>query len=111
MILQRGRFSQAVVQTMPKESYLGRLEYGFKGKFLVNASARYDQSSNFAEDKGEVFGGLGLAWRLKEEDFMQSAEFINDLKLRVAWGVTGNDAIDGGKELFIIWWRPWTNIL
>jgi len=81
-----------------KESYLGRLEYGFKGKFLVNASARYDQSSNFAEDKGELFGGVGLAWRLKEEDFMQSAEFINDLKLRVAWGVTGNDAIDGGRN-------------
>ncbi len=81
-----------------KESYLARLEYGFKGKFLVNASARLDQSSNFAEDKGEVFGGLGLAWRLKEEEFMQSAEFINDLKLRVAWGVTGNDAIDGARN-------------
>ena len=83
---------------MQRKVTLARLEYGFKGKFLVNASARLDQSSNFAEDKGEVFGGLGLAWRLKEEEFMQSAEFINDLKLRVAWGVTGNDAIDGARN-------------
>jgi TonB-linked SusC/RagA family outer membrane protein len=81
-----------------KESYLGRVEYGFKGKYLFNGSARYDQSSNFADDKGELFGGIGAAWRVSEENFMQGISWINDLKLRLAWGVTGNDAIDGGRN-------------
>lgn len=76
-----------------KESWLGRVEYGFKGKYLVNATARYDQSSNFAADKGQLFGGLGFAWRVSDESFMKGATWINDLKLRAAWGVTGNDAI------------------
>ena len=76
-----------------KESYLGRVEYGFKGKYLLNLTARYDQSSNFAEDKGELFGGVGAAWRISDEDFMKNTSWINDLKLRAAWGVTGNDGI------------------
>lgn len=78
-----------------KESYLGRVEYGFKGKYLLNATARYDQSSNFALDKGQLFGGAGLAWRVSDEAFMQNLKGINDLKLRAAYGVTGNDAIPG----------------
>jgi TonB-linked SusC/RagA family outer membrane protein len=81
-----------------KESYLGRVEYGYKGKYLFNGSARYDQSSNFAEDKGELFGGIGFAWRMSDENFMQGVNWINDLKLRLAWGVTGNDAIDGNRN-------------
>jgi len=78
-----------------KESWLGRLEYGFKGRYLLNGTARYDRSSNFAGDKkGQLFGGVGAAWRLSDEEFMQNARWINDLKIRAAWGVTGNDAID-----------------
>lgn len=76
-----------------KESWLGRLEYAFKGKYLLNTTARYDQSSNFADKKGQLFGGVGFAWRLSDEAFMRSVNWINDLKLRAAWGVTGNDAI------------------
>lgn len=78
-----------------KESYLGRVEYGFKGRYLINATARYDQSSNFALEKGQLFGGVGLAWRVSDEAFMQSATWVSDLKLRAAYGVTGNDAIPG----------------
>ncbi len=81
-----------------KESYLGRLEYGFKGKYLLNASARYDQSSNFADDKGQLFGGAGIAWRASDEDFLKNVSWISDLKLRAAYGVTGNDAIDGSRN-------------
>jgi TonB-dependent starch-binding outer membrane protein SusC len=76
-----------------KESWLGRAEYGFKGKYLLNLTARYDQTSNFADDKGQLFGGVGAAWRISDEDFMQNVSWVNDLKLRAAWGVTGNDAI------------------
>lgn len=81
-----------------KESYLGRVEYGFRGKYLVNGTIRYDQSSNFADKKGEVFGGVGVAWRLSDEGFLDNSSWINDLKLRGAFGVTGNDAIDPGSN-------------
>ena len=77
-----------------KESWLGRVEYGYKGKYLINGSARYDQSSNFAEDKGQLFGGVGVAWRLSDEAFLQNITWVNELKLRGSWGITGNDAID-----------------
>ncbi len=79
-----------------KESYLGRLEYGYKGKYLFNGTIRHDASSNFVANKGQMFGGVGLAWRLSDEDFLKNVKWINDMKLRAAWGVTGNDAINGG---------------
>ena len=78
-----------------KESYVGRVEYGYKGRYLLNATARYDQSSNFAVDKGQTFGGIGAAWVLTDEKFLSNETWLNSLKLRGAWGVTGNDAING----------------
>lgn len=80
-----------------KESYMGRVEYGYKGKYLLNATARYDQSSIFPVEKGQVFGGVGLAWSVSEESFMQSVKAVNNLKLRLAYGVTGNDAVDASR--------------
>lgn len=80
-----------------KESYMGRLEYGYKGKYLLNATARYDQSSIFPVEKGQLFGGVGLAWSISEEAFMQNVKAVKNLKLRFAYGVTGNDAVDGSR--------------
>ena len=54
-----------------KESYMGRLEYGYKGRYLVNATIRYDQSSVFPVLKGGTFGGVGVAWVLSDETFMR----------------------------------------
>jgi len=78
-----------------KESYVGRVEYGYKGKYLLNGTVRYDQSSNFLSDKGQTFGGIGAAWVLTDENFLKNVTWLNSLKLRGAWGVTGNDAING----------------
>ncbi len=78
-----------------KESYMGRLEYGYKGRYLVNATIRYDQSSVFPVLKGGTFGGVGVAWVLTDETFMSSARWLNNLKLRAAYGTTGNDQIEG----------------
>lgn len=79
-----------------KESYMGRLEYGFKNKYLLNATIRYDQSSVFPVLKGGTFGGVGLAWVVTDEKFMNSAaRWLNSLKLRAAYGTTGNDQIEG----------------
>jgi TonB-linked SusC/RagA family outer membrane protein len=74
---------------------MGRLEYGYKGRYLVNATIRYDQSSVFPVLKGGTFGGVGVAWVLTDESFMSSARWLNNFKLRAAYGTTGNDQIEG----------------
>ena len=69
----------------------------FKGKYLINATARYDQSSIFPIEKGKTFGGVGLAWNITSEPFMKDVRWVSNLKLRAAYGITGNDAIDGSR--------------
>jgi TonB-dependent starch-binding outer membrane protein SusC len=81
-----------------KESYMGRLEYGYKGKYLLNATIRHDESSNFPILKGGTFGGAGFAWVVSDEPFMQNIKQINSLKLRIDYGTTGNDVVDGGRR-------------
>ena len=78
-----------------KESYMGRLEYSFRSKYLLNATIRYDQSSVFPVLKGGTFGGIGLAWVVSDEEFMKSVSWANNVKLRAAYGTTGNDQIEG----------------
>jgi TonB-linked SusC/RagA family outer membrane protein len=74
-------------------SYMARLNYGYKEKYLLTVSARRDGSSVLAEDqKYSTFPSAALAWRISKEDFMK-AGWVNDLKLRVGAGVTGNSAI------------------
>jgi TonB-linked SusC/RagA family outer membrane protein len=75
-------------------SYLGRVNYGFKGKYLFTASVRADGSSRFAEDnKWGVFPSGAFAWRMSDEAFMSQVDAINNLKLRASIGVTGNSEI------------------
>ncbi len=79
-------------------SYMGRLNYSYKGKYLATVSARYDGSSRLAEGrKWVVFPSVALAWRLKNENFLKTSNVISDLKLRVGWGRTGNSGIDPYK--------------
>lgn len=70
-------------------SYLGRLNYDYAGKYLVTASLRYDGSSKLAE-KWAMFPSFAVAWRLSEENFMQS-DFLSNLKLRFSYGKSGNN--------------------
>jgi TonB-linked SusC/RagA family outer membrane protein len=72
-------------------SFLGRLNYSYKGKYLATASFRRDGSSKFgANNKWANFPSVNLAWRVSQEDFMMNSSLINDLKFRVGYGVTGN---------------------
>lgn len=74
-------------------SYMVRLNYSFKDKYLLTVSARDDGSSVLAEGhKYSWFPSAALAWRISHEKFM-NANWVNDLKLRVGAGVTGNSAI------------------
>lgn len=79
-------------------SYMGRLNYGFDDKYLLTVSVRSDGASQLAEgNKFDVFPSAALAWRMSRESFMQNLGWLNELKLRVGVGVTGNSAIDAYK--------------
>ncbi|HWI92660.1 MAG TPA: TonB-dependent receptor [Flavisolibacter sp.] len=74
-------------------SYMARVNYSFKEKYLLTASARRDGSSVLAEGhKWDWFPSAALAWRISREKFM-NAPWVNDLKLRIGAGVTGNSAV------------------
>lgn len=74
-------------------SYMARINYSFKEKYLLTASARRDGSSVLAEGhKWDWFPSAALAWRISREKFM-NAPWVNDLKLRIGAGVTGNSAV------------------
>lgn len=72
-------------------AFLGRVSYDYEGKYLATASLRYEGSSKFGKNnKWGYFPAFSLGWRLSQEDFMSSAGWIDDLKLRADFGVTGN---------------------
>lgn len=74
-------------------SYYARLIYSFDDKYILSASVRRDGSSNFGPlSRYGNFPGAGFAWRFSQEDFIKTAfPFINDGKLRIGWGRTGNN--------------------
>jgi TonB-dependent starch-binding outer membrane protein SusC len=73
------------------ESYLGRLNYNFKEKYYLQAAIRSDGSVQFGSDnKWGTFPSVSGAWRISQEPFMQNIPVINELKLRLETGKTGN---------------------
>jgi len=75
-------------------SYLGRLDYSFKGRYLLEASFRDDASPNFPiEHQWGFFPSGSIGWKISEENFFQNnVHFLDDLKVRFNLGLTGNDA-------------------
>ena len=74
------------------QSYMGRVNYSYKEKYLLTASVRTDGSSHLLE-KYSTFPSLALGWNIKKEDFMEDNRIFSDLKLRASYGVTGNQAV------------------
>lgn len=71
-------------------SYFGRLTYNYAGKYILTASVRRDGSSKFAPaNRWGTFPSAALAWRAKNESFLQNSKTFSDLKFRVGYGVTG----------------------
>jgi len=71
--------------------YVGRLNYGYKGKYLVSASVRRDGASNFdAARQWGTFPAISAAWRISEEKFMEGADFVSELKIRASHGTVAN---------------------
>lgn len=76
-------------------SYLGRVNYSFRDKYLVSASVRRDGSSKFAEgNRFSVFPSLAVGYVLSEEDFVKNLDLFSMLKIRGSWGMTGSQAIN-----------------
>ena len=75
-------------------SYMARINYGFNNRYLLTVSGRWDGSSVLAEgNKWAFFPSASVAWRLEQEDFIKAIPVINQLKLRLGYGVTGNAAV------------------
>jgi TonB-linked SusC/RagA family outer membrane protein len=72
-------------------SQFGRVNYNYAGKYLVSASLRHEGSSRFGKNnKWGYFPSASLGWMMSNENFMKKAKWINSLKLRFGFGVTGN---------------------
>ena len=74
-------------------SLFGRLSYNYDSKYLFTANVRGDGSSKLHPDhRWGIFPSFSAAWRLSSEEFMQDADWIDDLKIRGGWGQTGNQS-------------------
>ncbi|WP_436416769.1 SusC/RagA family TonB-linked outer membrane protein [Petrimonas sp.] len=84
-------------------SYLGRVNYIFKDRYLFTFTARADGSSKFGvNNKWAFFPSVAVAWRLSEEGFMKEADWLTNLKLRVSYGKTGNQNIGNYQSLAML---------
>ena len=85
-------------------SFFGRANYSFDGKYLLQASVRADGSSVLAEGhKWGYFPSVSAGWRISEEGFMKNTKsWLDNLKFRVSWGLSGNSAISAYQTLATI---------
>lgn len=75
-------------------SFIGRVNYAFKNKYLLTANVRVDGSSVFGpQNRWGIFPSFSAGWRISEEAFLKNIEAISDLKLRAGYGIVGNDNI------------------
>lgn len=75
-------------------SYFGRVQYDYKNKYLLSGTLRRDASSRFGtENRWGTFPSASIGWRISEEPFLKGVSFIEDLKVRLSWGKSGNNNI------------------
>ncbi|WP_442590974.1 SusC/RagA family TonB-linked outer membrane protein [Pedobacter sp. AW31-3R] len=75
-------------------SYYSRLQYAYKDKYLLSGTLRKDASSKFGqENRWGTFPSVSAGWRISQEPFFKGITAVNDLKLRMSWGKSGNNNI------------------
>jgi TonB-linked SusC/RagA family outer membrane protein len=85
------------------ESYAARLNYAYKGRYLLTASIRADGSSVLAEgNKWTSFPSVALGWNIHKENFMTNLTAVSNLKLRASIGYTGNDNVNPYSSLSLL---------
>ncbi|MDB5025630.1 MAG: SusC/RagA family TonB-linked outer membrane protein [Mucilaginibacter sp.] len=81
-------------------SLFGRVDYALKDKYLFSATIRRDGSSNFGSaNMYGNFPSFSAAWRLSQEDFLKNIKWLDDLKLRAGYGITGNQNIPANNAI------------
>lgn len=90
----------------PTESYLisffGRMNYTFMNRYLLTFTVRDDGSSRFSKnDRWGLFPSVALAWKLKEESFLKNVAAVSDFKLRLGWGITGQQDLNNGDYPYL----------
>ncbi|MGB8490092.1 MAG: TonB-dependent receptor [Bacteroidales bacterium] len=75
-------------------SFFGRLNYTVMNRYLLTVTVRDDGSSRFiGKNRWGIFPSVALAWKIKDESFLKNVKALSDLKLRLSWGVTGQQDI------------------
>lgn len=95
-------------------SYFGRINYDFSEKYLATFTVRRDGSSRFGTgNRFAIFPAVSLGWRISEEGFLKDNDFISNLKLRAAWGQSGNQDIlnEARFGLYQAIYAPASNVL
>ncbi|MDQ6844996.1 MAG: SusC/RagA family TonB-linked outer membrane protein [Bacteroidota bacterium] len=86
--------------TTELQSFFGRAIINYKDKYLITGTFRADGSTRFGKNnKYGYFPSVGVAWNVSQEDFLVNNSLINNLKLRLSWGQTGNQEFPSGASL------------
>jgi TonB-linked SusC/RagA family outer membrane protein len=91
-------------------SYFARAFYSYDDRYLITATIRRDGSSKFAEgNRWGWFPSAALAWKIKNESFLKDNDVINNLKLRLGWGATGNQNVENWAYMALLSTKstPW----
>lgn len=112
--LRYGNFSAASVASSAVErelqSFFGRVNHNYRDTYMLTFTGRFDGSSKFGENKKYgFFPSAAFAWRLTKEQFLENIDAIDDLKLRLGWGLTGNQEIPDKISLLAIGTTPSAN--
>ena len=99
LYMQKERQDQGASLPYKKQSYVARLSYAYDNRYFVESSFGLTGSENFAKgNRFGIFPAVGAAWYISNEKFMEGTEdVINKLKLRVSYGLTGNDDVGGSR--------------
>lgn len=92
-------------------SYMARINYAFMDRYLLTASARWDGASVLASgNKWDFFPSMALGWRMEQERWLRDVKWVDQLKLRLGVGVTGNAAVPPYGTLGVIssYWMPFS---
>jgi TonB-dependent starch-binding outer membrane protein SusC len=85
-----------------RKALFGRFDFNLQDKYIFTLTARADESSRFrGKNTLGIFPALAFGWKMHEENFMKNINFINEFKLRISYGETGNDGIPAGRTQFL----------
>ena len=89
-------------------SYMGRVMYSYNDRYMLSVTMRSDASSRLAEGhKWHSYPAVSVGWNIKKESFMQNVAWLDNLKLRVGYGQTSNQAVDPYKTLGLLSANPY----